>query len=81
MESTKVLFYCSSTLLFIGFSILIFSIFVFENLIASGEREKVILRENNIDSWGYLPGKSKVEVYQKFYIYNMKDLENIPFTN
>jgi len=80
-KSNKCCFITSSTFLSLGFLVLIFSVFIFESLISSGARNQVILSENNKDAWATMPGKSKVQIYQKFYFYNVKDVEKIPFTN
>ena len=53
----------------------------FINNIAELKKENKLLKEENSDLWAHFPGKSKVNIYQNFYFYNINDRADIPFSN
>ena len=44
-------------------------------------KDAALLKEENSDLWAHFPGKSKVNIYQNFYFYNINDRADIPFSN
>lgn len=81
LKSKKCCLITSSVFFGMGIIFLIFSTIIMEKLMLGVAKDAALLKEENSDLWAHFPGKSKVNIYQNFYFYNIDERDNIPFTN
>lgn len=80
-KSFKCKFITLGTFWFISMLILLFST-IFLVLIMQGQAtSQAVLSKDNEDLWAYIPGRSKVEIFQKLLFYSLENPSKILFSN
>ncbi len=77
----KCCLYSTSVFFIIGLLVLIFGTAILPSLIKSLAAEAGLMKKDTEDLWGFIPGRSGVHIYQKFFFYDINNLENVILKN
>lgn len=80
-SSYKKCLYISIVFFIIGLVVLLFGLFIMQNLLKGEVEKEAILKEDTYELWGKVPGKSGVNLYKDHFFFDIENLRDVVYNN